>query len=255
MSSIYRTAHIRHLAAHHPGVNHEEKAEPAWFPLTIVHPTPTGVTFDSISYVSLKDAEFPERYPINDALIYAVDVQRDRWRRYRELVELSPPLTEEEKSPDSLRRLLSNWSRLPEGSRERLLLCTQFHLDDTVMHPYAENRDVAIERLQTMKVGSYLVRPSSVGDAVSADQVLFARVRVVSFRSFVNEVQHILIAHILGLGWVHFSGDLVELRELGFPKLGDKRCVKLLSVFPSAVELIAYMATAHNFDLSAFVCS
>lgn len=263
MASRYRLAHTRmrerQMVSSSSEPNHPAN-EDIWFPLTVVRPIGEYVTFPTITYIP-QNGEFPDRYPVDQADpvdqgdIYAEDIQRMRWKRYAQLQQLHPPLSPEEKTPEELRRLLRRWPNLAEDSREHLVLCTQFHLDDTVLHPFAANRERANERLQSMEVGSYLVRPSSVGDAFTEEQLPFARVRVVSIRASSEEVRHLLIAHIFGFGWVSFTGDMVELRTHGFPSLGSERGVRILCMFPSAVELMAWMAEQYQFDMSAFVCS
>ena len=272
MSMGYRNAHLmmrnRSLLAAQPGLQREDEKEEKKvdhdsFPLVVVKALNAFVQFEEMVYVTIGLEEgvpdLSTTYPDSIRPVHAYSIQEVRWKRYHHLRRLSPAITAEETTPEALRALLSQWGTLEKESREGLILCTQFHLDDNILHPFAANRDLALSRLETMPAGSYLVRPSSVGDAewtdpVSRKKFPFARVRVVSFRSVENVVGHLLIAHIFGFGWVNFTGDMDDLRARGFPPLGSRRSVEILSAFASAVELIAFLAEGYQFDMSMFVC-
>lgn len=139
--------------------------------------------------------------------------------------------------------------------RERLLVQVLLEECDNT---FVTNREQANLRMQSLGIGSWLIRQSSI-----ASNALI-KVNVITFNSPSMGILHTLLAKVAGVGYIIFSpgvDDKIDysniFRQTGMPDIGTSTYVTVQNehAFPSLLDAVEYLASTNNFRLDLFVSS
>lgn len=180
---------------------------------------------------------------------------RARCRDRVELLATTPP-TDEERTPEYVKHLLHMFCSGALGGRDMLLFRVLATFEDPqFLHSIITDRASALQRLQQLPPGAWLIRTSSFRD--SADGSI--RVVAISCNSnLIAQQCNLLIAHIAGLGFVACvptnDNETLVFRSQGMPVPGEQRYVTFITpVFGNFADLLTHMSVAFGFALDRLV--
>ena len=227
-------------------------------------------------YVDLDEAKklidrYP--YPFENHPIYRLDILKKRIENYTKAGQDIPSIQEIEsmffsylskegdisgkarsEKSDIAVKDHSEQSDIDEKTEEKkekdkALLDCYLHMDDALLSEWIikdrmDLREKAIDKLNSSEKGSWLIRESSV---IGNDCAI---VRVLSVKKEENAIMHILIAHVLGLGYIVFSENIGYV----MPNEGDeKKSISPLFVYPSFIDLLIGQSKLHGFDTEKMI--
>lgn len=138
--------------------------------------------------------------------------------------------------------------------RERLLVQVLLEECDNT---FVTNREQANLRMQSLGVGAWLIRQSSIASSS------LIKVNVITASTLSFGVTHILLAKVAGVGYVTFTPgvddgvDYAELfRQVGMPDIGANMYFTIRGrAFPSLLDAVEHLALHNGFRLDLFVTS
>lgn len=192
-------------------------------------------------------------------------VMIQRAQRRLELVQNNA--TEDEKKPAYLHAIftefLSTESLETYDARKRCLLSVLWDINEgSLLHHVCTSREEANQRMTTLRPGSFLIRPSSIGD--SKDGTI--RLRAITCKSFDGRVlEHALVAAVGGLGYLVLCLNAQEVSECyrhgGMPDpyhtyhegKDDVRYFRYGGMFADFLDVLVALSKRMGFSLSQMI--
>lgn len=185
-------------------------------------------------------------------------------RAQRRLQLVQQPVSEDEKKPEYLDTIFKEFlsTQTPEtyDERKRCLLSVLWDINEgSLLHHVCTSREEANQRMTTLRPGSFLIRPSSIGD--SKDGTI--RLRAITCKSFDGRVlEHALVAAVGGLGYLVLCLNAEEVSECyrhgGMPDPYDEgkddvRYFRYGGMFADFLDVLVALSKRMGFSLSQMI--
>lgn len=200
------------------------------------------------SYHSLEEASSMEVYR-KDILLKRIETQQFIPEEFSDYTKSIVKEEEKEKYIEDLFYKFIRGTNITEI--EKSILDNNLHIDDTLLSSWVdigdnlELRQKGIDMLSNSVKGSWLIRKSSV---VESDTII---PRVISFKSYDNNIYHHLIAKVPGFGYITFT----DVRNALMPSETDEnpRFVNVFNIYASFIDLIKHESQNLGFCLDFMI--